>query len=185
MAGRYAGGVVPAAGVAEEPERELRALWEQTRDEAIRLCEGFQFHTALDRTLTFIKAINRYVEQRAPWKLAKSADPKDQALLSTSLATMTEALRLGVTLLAPVMPATREKVYAALGHTPAPKWSDELQWGASLTGAKLQPGLVLFPRPETPGAAAKPDGFSAVCGATAAHPVAGSSCRLRRRWLAA
>jgi methionyl-tRNA synthetase len=148
MAGRYAGGVVPAAEVVEEPERELQALWNRTRDEAVALCEGFQFHAALDRTLTFIKAINRYAEQRAPWKLAKSTGAADQALLRTSLATMTEALRLGGTLLAPVMPTTTEKIYAALGHTPAPKWSDELQWGASLTGAKLQPGLVLFPRPE-------------------------------------
>jgi methionyl-tRNA synthetase len=150
MAGRYAGGVVPAAEVVEEPERELQALWNRTRDEAVALCEGFQFHAALDRTLTFIKAINRYAEQRAPWKLAKSTGAADQALLRTSLATMTEALRLGGTLLAPVMPTTTEKIYAALGHTPAPKWSDELQWGASLTGAKLQPGLVLFPRPEKP-----------------------------------
>ena len=148
MAGRYAGGIVPAAEVIEEPERELQALWSRTRDEAISLCEGFQFHAALERTLTFIKAINRYVEQRAPWKLAKSSEPADQALLRTSLATMTEALRLGVTLLAPVIPGTTAKVNAALGHTPAPKWTDELQWGASLTGAKLQPGLVLFPRPE-------------------------------------
>ncbi len=151
MAGRYAGGVVPAAEVGEEPERELLALWNRTRDEAISLCEGFQFHAALERTLVFIKAINRYAEQRAPWKLAKSAEAADQALLRTSLATMTEALRLGVTLLAPVMPGTTAKVYAALGHAPGPKWGDELQWGSGLAGAKLQPGLVLFPRPEAAG----------------------------------
>ncbi|MFA5058580.1 MAG: class I tRNA ligase family protein, partial [Opitutaceae bacterium] len=150
MSARYAGGIVPAAGAAGDPERELQALWERTRDEAIRLCGGFQFHSALERTFVFIKAINAYIEKRAPWKLGKSADPGDQALLPTSLATMAEALRLGVTLLAPVTPATTEKVYAALGHRPAPKWQDELQWGARLTGARLQPGLVLFPRPEPP-----------------------------------
>jgi methionyl-tRNA synthetase len=150
MMGRYAGGVMPAAEVVEEPERELQALWNRTRDEAVQLCEGFQFHLALDRTFTFIKAINAYIEKRAPWKLGKSAAAADQALLHTALATIAEALRLGVTLLAPVMPATTEKVYAALGHTPVPKWSDELQWGASLTGAKVQAGLVLFPRPEKP-----------------------------------
>jgi len=147
MTGRYAGGVVPAAGVVEEPERELQALWNHTRDEAVQLCEGFQFHLALDRTFTFIKAINAYIEKRAPWKLGKSAAAADQVLLRTALATMAEALRLGVALLAPVMPGTREKVYAALGGQPGAKWSDELQWGASLTGAKVQAGLVLFPRP--------------------------------------
>jgi len=150
MAGRYAGGVVPAAEVTEDPERELQTLWTKTRDEAIPLCEGFQFHAALDRTITFIKAINRYAEQRAPWKLAKSAAPADQALLRTSLATMVEALRLGVTLLEPVMPATTGKVRAALGCTPSGAWRAQLEWGGGLAGAKLQPGLVLFPRPEKP-----------------------------------
>ena len=52
-----------------------------------------------------------------------------------------------MTLLAPVMPGTRDKVCAALGSTPAARWRDALQWGDSLTGAQLQPGLVLFPRP--------------------------------------
>ncbi len=148
MTGRYAGGTVPAADAAGEPERELQALWTRTRDEGIQLAEGFQFHLTLDRTFTFFKAINAYIEKRAPWKLGKSADAADQALLRTALATMAEALRLGATLLAPVMPATTEKIQAALGHTPAPRWSDELQWGASLAGAKVQAGLVLFPRPE-------------------------------------
>jgi methionyl-tRNA synthetase len=155
MTSRYAGGVVPAAGAAEDPERELQALWQRAREEAIRLGEGFQFHSALDRAFVFIKAINAYIEKRAPWKLSKSTEAKDQMLLRTSLATMVEALRLGVTLLAPVMPATTEKVYAALGHTPAPKWSDELAWGDRLAGRQVQPALVLFPRPE-PAAPASP-----------------------------
>ena len=147
MTARYAGSTVPAAGAPAEPERELQALWERTRDESLQLCEGFQFHAALDRTLAFIKAINRYAELRAPWKLAKSAAPADQELLRTSLATMAEALRLGVTLLAPVMPGTVEKVRAALGADPAGPWNSELRWGGALTGHRLQPALVLFPRP--------------------------------------
>ncbi len=151
MTGRYAGGVIPAAGEPAEPERELQALWERTRDESLQLCAGFQFHAALERTLVFIKAINRYAEQRAPWKLAKSAAPADQALLRTALATLAEALRLGVTLLAPVMPATTGKVCAALGHAPAPAWGDELRWGERLTGCTVQPALVLFPRPPPAG----------------------------------
>jgi methionyl-tRNA synthetase len=153
MTARYAGGILPAAEGAEEPERELQALWTRTRDECLPLCEGFQFHAALERTLAFVKAINRYAEQRAPWKLAKSADAADQARLRTSLATMAEALRLGVTLLAPVMPTTTARVGAALGRPAAASWSDELQWGQRLTGCRTQPALVLFPRPEAPKAA--------------------------------
>jgi len=154
MTNRFAAGSIPAAEVAEEPEREVHALWEKTRDEALQLCEGLQFHSALDRTFTFIKAINAYIEKRAPWKLGKSADPADQARLRTSLATIAEALRLGATLLQAVMPSTTEKIQAALGYAPGSVWRDELVWGGRLTGCKVQASLVLFPRPQP---AAKPE----------------------------
>ncbi|MDE3085003.1 MAG: class I tRNA ligase family protein, partial [Verrucomicrobiota bacterium] len=147
MTARYAGSVVPAGEILEEPENDLRRLWEKTREEVLALCEGFQFHTALDRTFTFIKAINRYAELRAPWKLGKSSEARDAALLRTALATMAEALRLGATLLQPVMPSTTEKIQAALGYSAGAVWRDELTWGSRLAGAKLQAGLVLFPRP--------------------------------------
>jgi methionyl-tRNA synthetase len=148
MTTRFAGGVVPAVEIAEEPERELRVLWEKTRDEAIVLCEGFQFHTALERTVIFITAINVYIDQRAPWKLGKSAIPRDAALLRSTLATIAEALRLGATLLQAVMPATTEKIQAALGYQPGAEWRNELAWGPRLAGTKVSTGLVLFPRPE-------------------------------------
>ena len=147
MTTRFGAGVVPPAGPAGEAEQELQALWEKTRGEVIPLCEGFQFHTALDKTFAFITATNAYIEKRAPWKLGKSAAPEDQALLRTSLATMAEALRLGVALLQAVMPASAEKINAVLGYTPGKVWSDELAWGTKLTGAKVAEALVLFPRP--------------------------------------
>ncbi len=137
MITRFAGGVVPAVEIAEESERELRVLWEKTRDEAIVLCEGFQFHTALERTVIFITAINIYIDQRAPWKLAKSTVPRDAALLRSTLATIAEALRLGATLLQAVMPATTEKIQAALGYKPGAEWRNELTWSPRLTGAKV------------------------------------------------
>ena len=150
MANRFAGGIVPAAEVAEEPEQELHALWEKTRDEVIPLCEGFQFHTALERTMFFITATNAYIEKRAPWKLGKSTEAKVQALLRTSIATMAEALRLGTALLPAVMPTAAEKINVVLGYTPGTTWRDELAWGGRLTGTKVAEALVLFPRPAPP-----------------------------------
>ena len=148
MTTRFGAGVIPAAGPAEDAEKELHALWEKTRAEVIPLCEGFQFHTALEKTFAFVTATNAYIEKRAPWKLGKSATPADQQLLRTSLATMAEALRLGVTLLAAVMPSTTEKITAVLGYTPGATWQDELGWGSRLTGRKVADALVLFPRPQ-------------------------------------
>ena len=148
MTTRFGAGVLPAAGPAEDAEKELHGLWEKTRAEVIPLCEGFQFHTALEKTFGFITATNAYIEKRAPWKLGKSTAAGDQQLLCTSLATMTEALRLGATLLQAVMPSTTGKITAVLGYTPGAVWRDELAWGSRLTGRKVADALVLFPRPQ-------------------------------------
>jgi len=151
MTNRFAAGKLPAGETAGEAEQELRALWDKTRPEVIGLFEGFQFHLGLERAIAFVTATNAYVEKRAPWKLGKSTTAEDQALLRTSLATMAEALRLAVTLLAPVMPGTKDKVLALLGSTPAGTWLDQLTWGASLTGATFGTAAILFPKPEKQG----------------------------------
>ncbi len=152
MTTRFAAGVLPAAEVVEDPERELHELWAKVGPEIVTLSEGFQFHTALERTMSFVTATNAYIEKRAPWKLGKSTEPKDQALLRTSLATMAEALRLATLAMLHVTPATTEKICGVLGYTPGTvaNWRDELAWGTKLNGAKVAGALVLFPRPEKP-----------------------------------
>ena len=155
MTTRFSGGVVPAAEGGDELDQSLRALWEKTRDEFIPLCEGFQFHTALERAVFFLTETNAYIEKRAPWKLGKSTEAKDQALLRTSLATMAEALRLAVALIQHVTPSTTEKINAVLGYTPGAEWWAELNWDGRLAGCKVAGALVLFPRPAPPAAPEK------------------------------
>ena len=150
MTTRFGGGAIPAAGSAAEPEQELQALWTKTRDEFIALSEGLQFHTALERTMGFVTATNAYIEKRAPWKLGKSTEAADQALLRTSLATMAEALRLSVALFQAVMPASAARINGVLGYTPGANWKDELVWDGRLSGKKVADALVLFPRPTPP-----------------------------------
>jgi len=147
MTTRFAAGVLPAAEVAEDLETSLQTLWNKTRDEFIPLCEGFQFHVALERAMFFLTETNAYIEKRAPWKLGKSTDAKDQALLRTSLATMAEALRLSVALIQMVTPTASAKINEVIGYVPGAIWRDELVWGSKLNGAKVSPSLVLFPRP--------------------------------------
>ncbi len=148
MTNRFGGAVVPAAEISEEPEAEIRALWEKTQAEFLPLCEGMQFHSALDRIFTFIKSINAYIEKRAPWKLGKSTEAADQARLRTSLSTMAEALRLSASAIQAVMPGTTQKIHEALGYTPAGAWTTELVWDGRSAGCKVQTALVLFPRPQ-------------------------------------
>lgn len=150
MGGRYTDGKVPVVSVDEEPEQELKKLWDSTKDELQPLFEGFQFHKALERIFSFISGINKYAETRAPWKLAKSEDPSDRAKLETSLATMAEALRLGVVMLTPVMPEVSDKVRALVGAENFERLDGQLEWGQSLEGKALGEKTILFPRPERP-----------------------------------
>ncbi len=151
MTTRFAGGVLPAAepGASTDGlEAELQAGWAKTGPEIVSLGEGFQFHTALERTMAFLTATNAYIDKRAPWKLGKSTEAKDQALLRTTLATIAEATRLAASAMQHVTPTSTKKIQAALGYTPAATWRDDLVWGGKLTGAKVAEALVLFPRPE-------------------------------------
>jgi methionyl-tRNA synthetase len=151
MGSRYSEGKVPVASVDEQPEQDLRALWEKTEAELIPLFEGFQFHKALDRIFTFISGINKYAETRAPWKLAKSDAPEDQAKLATSLAYMAEALRLGCVMLTPVMPEISDKIRGLVGAENFDRLEGQLEWGTTLEGKALGEKTILFPRPEKKG----------------------------------
>jgi methionyl-tRNA synthetase len=144
MTTRFAGGKVPAAA----PDARVRESWEATAREFPALFGQFQFHTGLERLFTFIRTINGFIEQRAPWKLAKSQADADRALLDSTLATIAEALRLASVALRPVMPSTSSRIDAVLGYAPKGAWLDELAWGSALSGCGVSPSLVLFPRPK-------------------------------------
>lgn len=146
MSHRYCEGIVPQMQIDEEPEKTLRETWSETSKSAMEMYEGMQFHTSLDKIFSFIRAINRYAEQRAPWKLAKSEDAQDKLRLQTSLAYMAEGLRLSAVILAPVMPQVSEKILSLLGGNAVEKFDGQLEWSGVLQGAKLSPQEILFPR---------------------------------------
>lgn len=140
----------PASGPLDQPEQDLREAWLNTRDEVLAAFEQFQFHLAMEKTFTFISAINRYAEIRAPWKLAKSSDPQDQQNLATAIAHMAEGLRLANAFLQPVMPAISDQIAGLLGTSAVTAWDGYLDWSDRLSGNTPGPKTILFPRPETP-----------------------------------
>jgi len=146
MGARYSDCLVPPVTVQDEPEKELLTLWETTRDEAVELYDGMQFHIALERTFTFIRAINRYTEIRAPWALAKSDEADDQKKLESTLGTIAESLRLSAALLAPVTPDISLKIYKLLGLSEISTWDLELSWSSRLEGKVMGEKTILFPR---------------------------------------
>jgi methionyl-tRNA synthetase len=146
MTARYCEGKVPAATVLEKPETDLGNLWDEAHVGARELFNEYKFNLGLERIFVFIRGINRYAEERSPWKLAKSEAVEDRAKLETSLAFIVEAVRLGVALLAPVMPGVNDQVNKLLGISATTLWEEDLVWDHRLAGNTLGPKTILFPR---------------------------------------
>jgi methionyl-tRNA synthetase len=98
----------------------------------------------LEKTLKIFQDINKYLETTAPWKLAKGSD-SDKERLKVVLWNAAEALRIGFTLLHPVMPGKMDEALAALGLTAE---TSPLEWRTSGTFS-LTSIPPLFPRIET------------------------------------
>ncbi|MCC5790312.1 MAG: methionine--tRNA ligase [Opitutales bacterium] len=148
MSQRYLKGVMPTEPVIKEEEKTLREDWETTCRETLKLFEGMQFHSGLERVFQFVRGLNRYAEQRTPWKRAKSEDPEDRALVETCLFHMVEGIRLSALLLSPVIPGTAEKVGNLLGENLVAQWGDDLSWSDRLAGREIGKPVILFPRPK-------------------------------------
>jgi len=151
MLGRYTDGIVPESTVSDEPEQTLVQEFEAAAKTAVARFDELDFSSGLDALFAYMKGINRYAESRAPWKLAKSESAADQQLLKTSLAYMAEGLRLGASLLRPVMPEVVRKVEQSLNVpdlSRAQMISDEPKWDFQLKGRKVGEKIILFPRPE-------------------------------------
>jgi methionyl-tRNA synthetase len=109
MVQRYRDGVVPA--VDRDPE--LDADFEGLPQDVAALMDRAEATLALDRIWKRVRRLNQYIEEQAPWQLAR--DPADAAKLDEALASVVEGLRTVNTLLEPYMPETSAKLRAALG----------------------------------------------------------------------
>jgi methionyl-tRNA synthetase len=140
MVGRYRDGVVPAADLDPEIANEFADL-------ADRVCAHFDAvepTQALGAVWELIRRLNQYVQDRAPWQLAK--DDGAAAELDSVLYTLVEGLRVAALLSAPVLPETSERLLAALGHTDLALGSARL--GAVAGGTSLGDLGQLFPKVE-------------------------------------
>tara|TARA_B100001248_G_scaffold262684_1_gene260887 strand:+ start:605 stop:2128 length:1524 start_codon:yes stop_codon:yes gene_type:complete len=146
MVHSYEDGNVPTAEVNESLEQCLQSQWEKSRDSMLEHFREFRFNLGIEETFNFIRSINKYADDRTPWKLAKSDEPDAKKELRTCLATMVEALRLASVAISPVMPQVHSQIHQRMNLEPTKIWKDELGWGSTLVGKKLQEKIILFPR---------------------------------------
>jgi methionyl-tRNA synthetase len=109
MVQRYRDGVVPAVSRDSSLDAELEGL----PAEVAALMDRAEPTQALDRIWQRVRRLNRYVEERAPWQLAR--DPAAAEELDRTLASLIEGLRTVTVMLEPYMPSSTEKLRAALG----------------------------------------------------------------------
>jgi methionyl-tRNA synthetase len=109
MVQRYRDGVVPDS----ERDPALEAELEGLPQEVAALMDRAEPTEALERIWQRVRRLNRYVEEQAPWQLAR--DPADADKLDRTLASLIEGLRTVNVMLEPYMPATFAKLHDALG----------------------------------------------------------------------
>jgi methionyl-tRNA synthetase len=139
MVHRYRDGSVPGV----ELDAELAAEIDAAAGEVRALLDGADVSGALDAIWQRVRRLNRYVEEQAPWTLAK--DPARAADLDRVLASLAEALRVTAVLLHPWIPDASGKLLDALAAPGLELDAARMQAGRLSAVATLQP---LFPKPQ-------------------------------------
>lgn len=146
VSGKNTGSVIPAAPANDEDlEKNLRALWAEVIPAYLDFADGYRFDQSLDKLWEFVRGMNRYIDDRAPWKLAKSTEPADRTRLEASLAHIAEGLRLTAVAVAPVMPTVSKQILETLGSSAVETFAGELDWSWKSTGWKVAEKAILFP----------------------------------------
>jgi methionyl-tRNA synthetase len=143
MIGKYRDGVIPDArcetGIANAVELAREAVGRHVAD--------MELTEALEAAWSVVRDLNRFVDARAPWVLAK--DPAQAAELDEVLYTLADGTRACAILLAAVLPDSAPRILAALGADDAVAWE---QAAPNLLAAGAQTAATgpLFPRVEEP-----------------------------------
>jgi methionyl-tRNA synthetase len=149
MVGKYFDGKVPAAGPEQENDRDLREIAAGLPAQVDADLAVLAFNKYLQTAWQLVTRANRYVEENAPWSLAKK---NDMARLASVLYNLAESLRIIGLALYPVIPGTSQKIWKSIGvgkEIKACRMQDEQAWGGLKAGTAIQPGEQLFPRIET------------------------------------
>ena len=174
MVNKYFGGSLPAGCGATEDEKQLAAMVRmgssvelaangdtvdpvlydaQLVAQAAGLkkayaheMDTFAPHNALSETFKLIQRANKYIDENAPWALAKDMEANG-ARLAHVLYNLLEATRICGILLTPFMPESMEKLFAQIGvGAEARTWESADLWGELPETAAVVKGENLFPR---------------------------------------
>ncbi len=142
---KYFDGVIPDERESGEFDLDLKDLSLETKKEVENYLDNLQFSNALTVLWKLISRTNKYIDETAPWLLAKSADNAPR--LAGVMYNLCESIRIISILLTPFMPATTPKIREQVGFDEdISKWDDSGKWGLLPTGFKVKKGEIIFPR---------------------------------------
>ena len=147
MIEKYHGGVVTNTGVIEAVDEDLMALVKSTAENFAKDMDAMEINSAIKGVWALISRANKYIDETAPWILAK--DEAKAARLQTVMYNLAETLRVVAILVAPFIPSTSPKIYTQLGlEVPAEFLLTDAEFGKIADGTKVQKGEPLYPRIE-------------------------------------
>ena len=151
MIEKYFDGLIPSPSSEESSlDKDLKRAAEGLYGKVERFMERLEYNKILSSVWEIIGSGNRYIDESAPWTLAKDEAKKDR--LATVIYNSAELLRIISLYINPYMPDAAIEMWFQLGVKEdiiAGKLSDISQWGLLGPGTKINKGGVLFPRIET------------------------------------
>ena len=145
MAEKYFGGTLPAERESSDADDDLKQMASTLRDRYETEMEHFQFQNALEQVFKTIQRANKYIDENAPWTLAK--DPANRARLATVMYNLLETIRICAVLLTPFIPDSAEKIFDQIGACPCCRtWEKANVWGSLRPDVTVHKGEALFPR---------------------------------------
>lgn len=149
MIGKFQNGVIEAATTKSETDEDLMTGAAALLHDYETAMEKMDLSRAIKWLWTFIGRANKYIDETAPWALAK--DPSKKAELATVMYNLAESLRVISVLVSPFMPETAPKIWAQLGMTQdfaSVRLDDVKTWGGIPAGQHIGEAEQLFPRIE-------------------------------------
>jgi methionyl-tRNA synthetase len=148
MAHKFVNGVVPEA----EPETAAADAIQNAKLAFEAAMKGFRLEQANDAAFGLVRFLNKYIDARAPWALAKAGDPE----LGQVMFSMLLCIRAGEAMVRPLMPSASDRIAEQLGLPPLTEWS-QIGTAESLpAGHLLGKPIPIFPRLEIEKGVPKP-----------------------------
>lgn len=145
MVNKYFGGIVQAPGEFNEIDRIYREKTEEMVRQVDTHLDELSFSKALQSIWEVVSAGNKYIDETAPWTLAKDEAQKDR--LATVMYCLLESQRIVYFIISAFMPQTAVKGLGYLGWNEAPD-ENGLRWGGLKPGTQVIKAEALFPRIE-------------------------------------